>query len=196
MNLTRRQSEVFEFIKTYFEQNGMTPQTIEIQENFGYSANSTVIGHLQALEKKGLIRRFYKQKRSIELVGRPRRSIPIRGVIPAGFLLEVFEQYDEMMIPEGIIRKLDETYALRVEGESMIEEHILDGDIILIEERSYAENGQIAVVCHEGKTTLKKFYLEKDHIRLQPANSSMDPIKVRGDVFVLGVMVGLIRDLN
>ncbi len=196
MNLTRKQKAIFEFIKTYFERHGMTPHTTEIQENFGYSANSTVIEHLQALERKGLIRRFYKQKRSIELVGKPRRSIAVRGVVPAGLLVEVFEQYDEMTIPEGIIRKLDKTYALIVEGQSMIEEHILDGDIILIEERSYAEDGQIAVVCHEGETTLKKFYREKDHIRLQPANSSMEPIRVRGDVFVLGVMVGLIRDLN
>ncbi|MBT3786337.1 repressor LexA [bacterium] len=196
MKLSARQEEIYQYICSYENERGMTPQTVEIQKRFGYSANSTVIQHLQALEKKGYIRRSHKQKRSIHLLKNTpssARSIPLRGVVPAGLLVEVFEQFDEVVLPEGILRNREPVFALEVRGDSMVEEHILNGDLILIEESSYAQNGQVAVVCYEGAMTLKKYYQEKDHIRLQPANATMEPIRIHGEVDVIGVMVGLLR---
>jgi|GEM_PF-36001 len=197
MKLSEKQAEIYQFIQSYAEERGVTPHTVEIQERFGYRANSTVIQHLKAIERKGYIKRLSKQKRSIVLLdsipAKNSFSIPLRGVVPAGLLVEVFEEYEEVVIPEGVLRNRDSLYALEVRGDSMVEEHILSGDLVLIEERSHAKNGDIAVVCYEGGMTLKKYFQEKDHIRLQPANSTMEPILIRGDVYVMGVMVGLMR---
>ena len=153
MRLSDKQSKIYQFIQDYTLKKGVTPQTIEIQEKFGYRANSTVIQHLEALEKKGYIKRLPKQKRSIILtdpgLAKNSFSVPLRGIVPAGLLVEVFEEYDEVVIPEGVLRNKESVYALEVRGDSMIEEHILNGDLVLIEECSHAKNGDIAVVCYD-----------------------------------------------
>lgn len=200
IKLSNRQKEVYDYIKAYVKQNDFSPHVIEIKKYFGYSAHSTVIQHLKALERKGYIKVAYKQKRGIHLLDgdRPLRRtvIPLRGIVPAGNMVECFEDFEEICLENQVVRNFDKTYALQIRGDSMIEEHIMDGDLVLIEEKHYADNGQIVVASFEGQMTLKKYFNEGSQIRLQPANSQMDPIIVRGDVNILGVMVGLVRKLS
>ena len=199
IKLSNRQKEVYDYIKSYVKKYEYSPHVIEIKKHFGYSAHSTVIQHLKALEKKGYIKVAYKQKRGIHLLDgdKPLRNtvLPLRGVVPAGNMVECFEDYEEVKLEHQAVRDIEKTYALQIRGDSMIEEHILDGDLVLIEERDYASNGQIVVASYEGQMTLKKYFHEGRQIRLQPANSAMDPIIIKGEVSILGVMVGLVRKL-
>jgi len=199
VNLTRRQQEIYDFIRSYQSDHGYPPHVIEIQAQFHYKAHSTVVQHLKALEKKGVLKVAYKQKRGIHLLEPGRRNrmmLPLRGVVPAGAMVECYEDYEEISLQDHMVASLDNTYVLQIRGDSMIDEHIMDGDMVLIEERSYAKDGQIVVACYEGQMTLKKYFREKDHIRLQPANPTMETIRVYGDVQVLGVMVGLMRRMT
>lgn len=200
LKMSNRQKEVYDYIKAYVKQNDLSPHVIEIKQHFGYAAHSTVIQHLKALEKKGYIKVAYKQKRGIHLLDgdRPLRTtiLPLRGIVPAGNMVECFEDFEEVCLENQVVRNLDKTYALQIRGDSMIEEHILDGDLVLIEERNHACNGQIVVASFEGQMTLKKYFNEGFQIRLQPANSRMDAIIIKGDVDILGVMVGLVRRLQ
>ena len=196
--LTRRQRQIVDFLTRYVEQNGLSPTLEEIAEEFGVN-KVTIFGHVAELERKGVIRRAARGvSRGIQLVDEERsRALPILGRIAAGSPIEAIEDPEDLdladLVPPG-----REVYALRVQGDSMIEDSIRDGDIVLIERRQQARNGETVVaVLPGGHATLKRFYREAGGIRLQPANQAMEPILVTGsdldDLEVRGVVIGVVR---
>lgn len=209
MYLTRRQREVFEFIRDFIESNGYSPSLDEVAKGMNLSSLATVHKHLTNLSEKGLIRRHWNRGRGIEIINdlsAPRMvqmeleacyAIPIRGTVAAGQPLDVEEDDsgDRLSVPADLIRDADNTFVLRVRGDSMIEEGIQEGDFIICERRAQARNGQVVVaLVNNYETTVKYFYLEGDQVRLQPANPYMAPIYVRAqDVAIQGVVVGLVR---
>jgi repressor LexA len=199
--LTERQRDILQFIREYQEERGVAPTHREICDHFGFSSYGTVYKHLSLLEKKGLIRRDWNQKRGVELVEKQPpaeappgvRELPLFGVIAAGRPLEVDQTNETITVPERLTSR-GENYVLKVRGDSMIEDGILDGDYVIIARRENAENGEMVVANVAGEVTLKRLYREKDRIRLQPANSLMAPIYAHArDVSVQGVVVGLMR---
>ncbi|MCO4781802.1 MAG: transcriptional repressor LexA [Candidatus Cloacimonetes bacterium] len=207
MALTKKQREIYDFLKSFIDNNGYSPSIREIQDQFGLSSPATVHKHLSLLEKKSYIRKDANKNRSIDIldpsefqqsppnifVQETSIQVPLKGMIQAGAPIEVFEDNEQVDVPQYMIRKPAKTYALKVRGDSMIDACISNGDTILVEERSWANNGEIVVASVEGELTLKSYFKEKDHIRLQPENTTMDPILVYGEVMVLGILVGLLR---
>lgn len=197
-NMTDRQQAVYEFIRDKIRNRGYGPTVREIGLNFGISSPNGVVCHLKALEKKGLISREPNMSRAIQLSAEPidDRSLPLVGRIAAGVLHEAIEQdervdFDEMFSPSD-----KDLIVLQVHGESMIEDQIADGDYVVVRRQKAARKGQIVVaVTDEGEATLKRWYPEKNRIRLEPANSTMKPIFVR-DARVLGVLVGVVRKVE
>ncbi len=194
--LTKRQASVYDFIRDKIVNRGYGPTVREIGERFDISSPNGVMCHLKALEKKGLIRRQPNKSRAIELTreaAREASGIPMAGVVAAGLTSLAFEQnervdFGEMFTREGL-------FALQVRGESMIEAQIADGDYVVVKKQERAETGQMVVAqTDEGEATLKYWYPEKGRVRLQPANSSMDPIYLN-DVSVIGVVVGVVRNV-
>ncbi|HXG57487.1 MAG TPA: transcriptional repressor LexA [Thermoanaerobaculia bacterium] len=200
--LTERQRDILNFIRDFQRERGVAPTHREICDRFGFSSFGTVYKHLSLLEKKGLIRRDWNQKRGVELVdgasGSPAtaggvRELPLFGYIAAGRPLDVEPSNETITVPEHLTTR-GENYVLKVRGDSMIEDGILDGDLVIIAPREDAHNGEMVVANVAGEVTLKRFYRERERIRLQPANSMMSPIYVsKGDVAVQGVVVGLMR---
>lgn len=197
MSLTKRQKFIYDFIVSSIKQNGYAPSIMEIGEHFGLSSPATIHKHLTNLEAKGLISRQKNLSRAIEL---PEQhdgagvTVPLLGQIAAGSPVEAYAVEESISIPEDMLGR-NKTYVLKVRGDSMIEEQIRDGDFVIVEERAYADNGEtvVALVNNES-ATLKIYYKENDQIRLQPANSSMEPIMVPADqVVVQGVVIGLLR---
>lgn len=194
--LTRRQRQILDFLRAYQAENGISPTLEEIAEEFGVN-KVTIFGHVAELERKGLIRRPQRGvSRGLQIVEDQEtdssQSLPILGSIAAGSPIEAIEDTETLdlgdLVPRG-----REVYALRVKGESMIEDAIADGDIVLVERRAHAQNGETVVaVLEDGEATLKRFYREGNGIRLQPANASMQPILVP-DVEIRGVVVGVVR---
>jgi repressor LexA len=205
--LTERQRDILNFIREFQKERGVAPTHREICDRFGFSSYGTVYKHLSLLEKKGLIRRDWNQKRGVEVVdpeesaGRSdvpasrstARELPLFGYIAAGRPLEV-ETGDEMIaVPEHLTSR-GENYVLKVRGDSMVDDGILDGDLVIISRRERADNGEMVVANVNGEVTLKRLYREGDKVRLQPANSMMSPIYATArDVAVQGVVVGLMR---
>ena len=198
MYLTKRQKELFDFLDGYLARNGYAPTLEEIGSRFKLSSLATVHKHLTNLEHKGLIRRTWNHSRAIELVPPPesRRAIalPLLGRVAAGQPIEAVETADSLAVPEEFIGR-HKTFVLRVVGSSMVNDGILDGDYIIVEERPTAENGQTVVATIKGEATVKRFYREPaGKIRLQPANDAMAPIIARArDVELRGVVVGVLR---
>lgn len=196
--LTERQRDILEFIREFQKRNGIAPTHREICEHFGFSSYGTVYKHLSLLEKKGLIRRDWNQKRGVELVDESSsapaaRQLPFLGYIAAGHPIDVVQGHETVSVPEDLTAR-GENYVLKVRGESMIEDGIYDGDFVIINQRNQAFNGEMVVAMVHGEVTLKRFYLERDRVRLQPANSTMPPIYVpASDVVIQGVVVGLMR---
>lgn len=197
--LTERQRDILEFIRNFRKDKGVAPTHREICEAFGYSSYGTVYKHLSLLEKKGLIRRDWNQKRGVELVEEPAanenlvRELPLFGNIAAGLPLEVMPTDDTIAVPIQLTARGD-NYVLKVRGDSMIEDGILDGDFVIISPRNRADNGEMVVAMVQGEVTLKRFYREGDRVRLQPANSAMEPIFARAeDVVIQGTVIGLMR---
>lgn len=198
--VTERQRDILDFIRDFKRKKGVSPTHREICDAFGYSSYGTVYKHLSLLEKKGLIRRDANQKRGVELVEQPQqqelegaRQLPFFGYIAAGRPLEVVPSDDTISVPEHLTTR-GENYVLKVRGESMIEDGIHDGDFVIIAPRTLANNGEMVVANVAGEVTLKRFYLETNRVRLQPANSSMAPIyALPEDVAIQGVVVGLMR---
>lgn len=196
--LTRRQRDILEFFKDYVGRQGISPTLEEIAEHFGVN-RVTVFGHVAEMERKGVLKRRARGvSRGLEIVdqesdepnGAP--SLPVLGKIAAGAPIETIEEPEQLdlgaLIPDG-----RDVYALEVTGTSMIEDAIADGDIVLIERRETARNGETVVaVLPDGEATLKRFYREKGRIRLQPANSTMEPIYT-DDVEIRGVVCGVVR---
>jgi repressor LexA len=209
--LTERQRDILNFIREFQKERGVAPTHREICDRFGFSSYGTVYKHLSLLEKKGLIRRDWNQKRGVELVedkkeseredrGDTRREersnareLPLFGYIAAGRPLDVEVGNEMIAVPEHLTSR-GENYVLKVRGDSMVDDGILDGDLVIIARRERAENGEMVVANVAGEMTLKRLYKEGDRVRLQPANSMMHPIYAAArDVAVQGVVVGLMR---
>jgi len=202
--LTERQRDILNFIRDYQKARGVAPTHREICDHFGFSSYGTVYKHLSLLEKKGLIRRDWNQKRGVELVEKPEapkeareaaaaRELPLFGYIAAGRPLDVDVSNETISVPEHLTTR-GENYVLKVRGDSMVEDGILDGDLVIIARRERAENGEMVVANVNGEVTLKRMYHEGERVRLQPANSMMGPIYAAArDVAVQGVVVGLMR---
>lgn len=195
--LTSRQREVYEFIREKIRHRGYGPTVREIGTQFNISSPNGVMCHLKALEKKGLISREPNMSRAIMLsTETPEGSggLPLVGQIAAGVLHEAVAQ-DER-IDFGELFNADDLFVLKVRGDSMIEDHISDGDFVVIRKQDRADRGQVVVaLTDENEATLKRWYPEGKRIRLQPANSSMPPIYV-DNAKVLGVVVGVVRKVD
>lgn len=193
-----RQTEIYEFLKLYIENKGYPPSVREICEAVSLRSTSTVHGHLKRLEKKGLIRRDSTKPRALEIVKNNRDkkemiNIPIVGKITAGIPILATENIeDSFPIPLDYIKHDNELFMLRVSGESMVNAGIRDNDLAIIESCKTALNGDIVVALIDEEATIKRFFKEEDHIRLQPENDSMDPIMV-DNCSVLGKLVGIFR---
>ena len=205
MALTRRQKEVLDFIAAYQVENGYSPSYEEIARGLKLASIATVHKHISALDKKNYLQRSHNQSRSIEVAPRylqeQRRNrqqalleVPVLGTIAAGKPVEAFDDPASVSFADFVGHK--DTYALQVRGDSMIEDHICEGDMILVEETVQARDGEIVVALVGGaETTLKRFYREPGNmIRLQPANSTMSPIRVPAqEVQVQGRLLAVLR---
>jgi repressor LexA len=196
MNLTRRQKDILDFIRTYRAAHGISPTQREIRENFGLSSFGTVQKHLKRLEEKGALSREWNRSRGISPAAEraSSREVALLGYVAAGRPIEPFPDEERIEVPASLLGK-GEHFVLRVRGDSMIEDGIRDGDYVVVSRRSTAQNGQTVVALVKGEATLKRYYAEGPRIRLQPANASMKPLTVDArDVTVQGVVTGLIRD--
>jgi repressor LexA len=193
--LTDRQREIYEFIRDKIETRGYGPTVREIGEGFKIMSPNGVMCHLKALEKKGLIKRTGFRARAIQLLDHhpPATSLPMLGHVAAGTPTEAISQEDRLDFKE--LFGHPDYFALKVRGQSMIENHIDHGDYVVIKKQEKAENGERVVAMVNDEVTLKRFYREKNRIRLEPANKTMDPIILdpEENVKVLGVLVGVIR---
>ena len=203
--LTRRQEDVLNYVKGYIVSHGYPPTIREIGRALDISSPATIHAHLSNLEQKGFIRKENSKNRAIELLveneyNLPTKedvvSVPLLGKITAGSPIEAIETPDEYFsLPSFLIPKDKEVFTLKVSGCSMINAGILDGDIVIVERRNTARNGEIVVaMTDENEVTLKTFYKETDHIRLQPENDTMDPI-ILPNVTILGKAIGLYRKI-
>lgn len=202
--LTKRQEDALEFIKTYIVSHGYPPTVREIAKEIGVSSPATVQAHLDGLANKGYIKKGNNKNRTIELMVENEYlkqndnvvDVPLLGKITAGNPIEAIQNPNEYFsLPSYLIPKDKEVFTLLVSGESMINAGILDGDIVIVERRNTARNGEIVVAMTEdNEVTLKTFYKEKDHIRLQPENDSMEPF-IFDNVFILGKAIGLYRKI-
>jgi len=192
--LTDRQQNVYDMIRELIIKRGYGPTVREIGEHFGIKSPNGVMCHLRALERKGLITRSPNKSRAIELThpaDRNGHSLPMAGMVSAGPTTLAFEQNDRVDFSEMLFR--DDRFILQVSGDSMIDAHIADGDYVVVQKQETADTGQMVVAqTSDGEATLKYWYPEGNTIRLQPANSSMDPIYVK-DAKVIGVAVGVVR---
>lgn len=193
--LTKRQREILEFIRSFQAAKGYAPSLEEIAAHFKLSAVSTVHEHLANMSKKGLLQRGWNRARSIEpLAGRDAREVPLVGTVAAGSPIEAIEVPENVFLPPDLAGR-GETFVLRVKGESMTGDGILDGDLIVVEKRRRVENGALVVVLLRGvEATMKRFYHEGAMVRLRPSNPAMEDIVVPADeVEVRGAVVGLMR---
>ena len=193
--LTPRQREIYNFIRGKIQGRGYGPTVREIGLHFEIKSPNGVMCHLKALQKKGLIHREPNMSRAIQLLEDPvsahQMGLKLVGRIAAGQPIEAVEQHEELTFSDWT--EPGDKFALRVTGDSMIEEHIADGDFVVLRRQEQARDGQIVAVRDEdGEATLKKFFREKNRIRLEPANKTMKPI-FRDRVNVLGVLVGVVR---
>lgn len=201
--LTKKQKRVLDFIKKYIKQNDYAPTYEEIKKHFKLSSVATVHQHIKTLIFKGYLKSIKNQPRSIELnIKKPKRksdlvSIPLLGTIAAGFPIEAIEILDEKItVAKNEIGKTGNHYALRVEGNSMLDEGIFDGDIVVIKQQAIADDGQTVVaIINDNEATLKKIYREKDMFRLQPANPSLFPIYTK-ELEIRGVVVKIVRNFE
>lgn len=195
-SLTERQREIYEFVRDKIEGRGFGPTVREIGEAFDIKSPNGVMCHLKALEKKGLIKRTGFRARAIQLVDHRRpgsAGVPLLGRVAAGSPVAAIAQEDRLEF--GDMFGSPNNFALRVQGQSMIENHIDDGDYVIIRKQETAENGERVVAMIDDEVTLKRFYRDRNHIRLEPANGTMAPIIVdeTEDVHILGVLVGVMR---
>jgi repressor LexA len=193
--LTERQKEIYHFIRQKIEKRGYGPTVREIGEGFAIKSPNGVMCHLKALEKKGLITREEHAARAIQLVDHrpPAQGLPFLGAVAAGKPIEASDQNERLEI--DTIFGGPNRFVLQVHGNSMIENHIQDGDYVVIQQQQVAANGSRVVAMIDNEVTLKRFYKERDHIRLEPANPTMDPIIVQPeqDAKILGILVGVLR---
>ncbi len=200
MSLTKRQKEILTYLGSYSEINGYAPSFEEIADQFEYNSLATVHEHLTNLERKGYIRRSYNESRAIEILPSevyPRAiELPLMGSVAAGMPIEAITVDETLAVPDTFLRRSGNHYVLRVRGNSMIDEQIVDGDFVVVNERQRADNGEMVIALLDGNAaTVKKYYRERDgRIRLQPANETMQPIYVHeNDITIQGIVVGVLR---
>jgi repressor LexA len=198
-SLTRRQREIYDFICSFVDENGYSPSLEEIGGHFDLASVATVHKHIQHLVAKGFLRKAWNRSRSLEPVlqeAAEMPGVPVLGTVAAGSPIEAIEAGDEMVhVPPEMVGRPGQTFALRVRGDSMIEDQICDGDVVVVESRTEARNGETVVALVGGTdATLKRFYQKGARVRLVPANQNMQPIEVpASEVTIRGVVRGLLR---
>ena len=204
MDLTKRQQEIFDFIKRYSAKYGYPPTVRDIGKAVGLASSSTVHAHLANLERIGLLRRDPTKPRAIELLDRAAagvrsivrpQGLPVVGQVAAGEPVLAEENIEEYIETPDFAGGRDGEYLLRVRGESMKDVGIIEGDLVVVRRQDTAEDGDIVVALVGEDATVKRFFQEADHVRLQPENAEMEPIRSR-DVRVLGKVVGLMRSIS
>lgn len=203
MKLSKRQQDILDYIKKEVQAKGYPPSVREIGEAVGLASSSTVHGHLARLESKGLIRRDPTKPRAIEIMEDelvPKISavnVPVIGKVTAGQPITAIENVEDYFpLPDRYVAPDEQVFMLEVMGDSMIEAGILDGDYVIVRQQQSANNGDIVVAMTEDdEATVKRFFKEKDYIRLQPENSTLEPIIVR-NVSILGKVIGVYRNIH
>lgn len=192
-NLTDKQREIFDYIRTYIDEKGVSPSVREIGQAVGLKSTSTVQYHLTALENAGYIERDPLLKRTLRISGAPSKAgfVPLLGTVTAGMPILAVEEIEDY-IPYGGRTEGKALFALHVRGDSMVNAAILDGDIIIVEQTPSARNGDIVVALVGDEATVKRFYKENGHFRLQPENDDYAPIIVN-EVAILGKVVACLR---
>jgi repressor LexA len=207
MDLTKRQQEIFDFIRKYSAKYGYPPTVRDIGKAVGLASSSTVHAHLANLEKIGLLRRDPSKPRAIELLDRAvggaagavrsaigAEGLPVLGAVAAGQPMLAEENIEEYVTIPDIAGGREGEYLLRIRGDSMVEAGILEGDHVVVHPQDTAQDGQIVVALLGEEATVKRYFKESDHIRLQPENETMEPIRSK-EVKVLGRVVGLLRQV-
>jgi repressor LexA len=201
LNLTKRQREIFDFVKTYVGEHGYPPTVRDIGQAIGLTSSSTVHAHLGNLEKLGLLRRDPTKPRAIEvLVDKAKQvvapgGLPVVGQVAAGAPVLADENIEEYVPVPGIAGGDEGEFVLRVKGDSMKDAGILEGDHVIVRRQEAASNGDIVVALVDDEATVKRFFREKDHVRLQPENAALQPILTR-DVQLVGRVVGVCRRVS
>jgi repressor LexA len=197
LNLTKRQQEIFDFIKRYSARHGYPPTVRDIGKAIGLTSSSTVHAHLANLEKLGLLRRDPTKPRAMEILEKAKRAVmpsglPLVGRVAAGQPILAEENIEEHVDVPSVAGGDEGDYVLRVAGDSMKNAGILEGDYVVVHAQDTARNGEIVVALLGDEATVKRFFKEPDHVRLQPENEALEPILTR-DVHVLGRVVGVFR---
>lgn len=196
--ITKRQKQVLDYITSYHKKRGYSPVLEEIRKHFRLASVSTAHFHIKKLEELGLLEKQYNKPRSIDIYENEKMvNIPLLGLIATGQPIEAIQNKETIAVPQNKLPRSGEFYALRVLGNSMIDENINDGDIVLVKQQSVAENGQkIVALIDNHEATLKKFYKERWHIRLQPANKTIEPIIIKKDrdLTIQGIVVDVIKN--
>jgi repressor LexA len=207
MDLTKRQQEIFDFIKRYSAKYGYPPTVRDIGKAVGLASSSTVHAHLANLEKIGLVRRDPTKPRALELLDRAAAGVqagvqtflqpglPLVGQVAAGQPIVAEENIEEYIQTPSFAGGEDGEFLLRVRGDSMQDAGIIEDDLVVVRSQDHAQDGDIVVALVGEEATVKRFFQESDHVRLQPENTSMEPIRSR-DVRVLGKVVGLMRNIS
>jgi repressor LexA len=207
MDLTKRQQEIFDFIKRYSAKYGYPPTVRDIGKAVGLASSSTVHAHLSNLERIGLLRRDPTKPRALELLDRMgagvqagvqtflQPGLPLVGQVAAGQPIVAEENIEEYIQTPAFAGGEDGEFLLRVRGESMVDAGIIEGDLVVVHSQDHAQDGEIVVALVGEEATVKRFFQESDHVRLQPENATMEPIRTR-DVRVLGKVVGLMRNIS
>jgi len=207
MSLTPKQKKILDFVTQFQEFNGFAPSQKEIAEKFGFRSLGTVQNYLVRLERYGFLKKDWNQKRGIRInpINKSRNSVelPVLGRVAAGKPIEAIDFEKTLEVPRSMIKgqDLSRYYILKISGQSMVDEGILDGDYVLIKKQASAENGQTIIALIDNQATIKKYYLYKSKIELRPANSAYSPIIVRRDsetneqvdFKIEGIFSGLIR---
>ena len=207
MDLTKRQQEIFDFIKRYSAKYGYPPTVRDIGKAVGLASSSTVHAHLSNLERIGLLRRDPTKPRAMELLDRVgagvqagvqtflQPGLPLVGQVAAGQPILAEENIEEYIQTPAFAGGEDGEFLLRVRGDSMVDAGIIEGDLVVVHSQDHAQDGDIVVALVGEEATVKRFFQESDHVRLQPENDTMEPIRSR-DVRVLGKVVGLMRNIS
>jgi repressor LexA len=198
MKLTKRQKEILEFITGFIEENGYSPSMEEIAGHFQFASLNAVFKHLEALESRGYLHRDSNRARSIQLATEEPvglQILPLYGYVAAGQPIEAVSSPETLQVPDLLLPRRGNYFVLQVQGESMIEEQIRDGDFVVVESRQTANQGETVVaLVDDENVTMKKFYKEGDTVRLQPANHTLEPIIVEASrVKVQGIVVSVMR---
>ncbi len=200
MAMTKRQREILSYLEQHIRNHGYAPSFEEIAEHFSFQSLATVHEHVTNLERKGYIRRTYNESRSIEVLP-PKGTagateIPLLGVVAAGLPIEAVVHGETLAVPDELLSRRGPNYALKVRGDSMIDDHIVDGDFVVVHGRQTADNGEMVIALVNGsEATVKRYYREGGGwVRLQPSNPTMQALRFpETDVMVQGVVVGVIR---